>query len=75
MSKTTTLADGDVTAADRLSVELVQPIDLPATILIRWPGAPSVTDSRRLHAVADAITAIMAQAVATLARIRGATEL
>ena len=64
------LAAGQLTTADKLSVELVRAIETPTTILIRWPGAPTVTDPRRLQAVADAITAIMAQAVATLAKVK-----
>ena len=75
MSNVTPLATGQITPADKLTIELVQAIETPTTILIRWPGAPTVTDPRRLQAVADAITAVLAQAVATLARIRGATEL
>ena len=74
MSKTTTLAGGEINAADQIIIELVSAIETPSVILIRWPDAPTVTDPRRLQAVADAITAIMAHAVATLARIR-ATEL
>ena len=70
MSKTTTLADGAITAADRLVIELVQPIDLPATILIRWPLAPSITDPRKFGAMTNAVVAIMAEARAKLAMIK-----
>jgi hypothetical protein len=37
---TVTLASGNVTSADRLSVELVTPPDAPQVILVRWPGHP-----------------------------------
>jgi hypothetical protein len=40
----------------------------PPVILIRWPAAPSVTDARRFAAVAAAITTILAEARAALAR-------
>ena len=65
-----TLASGQITAADRLSVELVQAIETPSTILIRWPDAPSVTDPRKFGAVANAVVAILAEARARLATIK-----
>jgi hypothetical protein len=49
-----TLAAGQITAADELTVELVNPPDAPAAVLIRWPAAPSVADPRRFPAVAVA---------------------
>lgn len=69
-----TLASGQITPADPLTIELVQAIETPEAILIRWPAAPTVTDARKPPAVAAAITAILAEARATLAKIR-ATEL
>ena len=63
-----TLASGQITAADQLVIELVQATETPAVILLRWPAAPSVTDARRLAAVAAAVTAILAEARARLAR-------
>ena len=42
MPKPTTLATGQITKADQLEVELHRPADLPAFVLIKWPGAPSV---------------------------------
>jgi hypothetical protein len=50
----------------------VQAIETPDVILIIWPAAPSVTDARRFAAVANAITAILAEARARLATIRAA---
>ena len=63
-----TLASGQITAADQLTIELVQATETPAVILLRWPAAPSVTDARRFAAVAAAVTAILAEARAVLAR-------
>ena len=37
MSKTTTLASGQITTTDALRVELQEPDEFPATILIIWP--------------------------------------
>ena len=63
-----TLASGQITLADQLSIELVRAKETPAVILLRWPAAPSVTDARRFAAVAAAITAILAEARAAIAR-------
>ena len=62
------LASGQITAADQLSIELVQAVETPAVILLRWPAAPSVTDARRFAAVTRAVTGILAEARAALAR-------
>ncbi len=66
----TPLATGNVTSADVLTIELVTPPDTPSVILVRWPGAPSVTDQRRLAEVARAVTTVMAEAVARAATFR-----
>jgi hypothetical protein len=60
-----TLAVGQITAADRLSIELVQAVETPPAIL-------SVTDLRRFGAVANAVVAILAEARAALAKIKAA---
>jgi hypothetical protein len=70
VSKTITLATGQITAADQLSVQLVQALETPPAILIRWPGAPSVTDPRKFGAVANAAVAILAEARARLATMK-----
>jgi hypothetical protein len=67
------LASGQVTSADQLSVELVRAIETPAAILISWPNAPSVTDPRKLADVVAATMAILAEAGAALATV-GAAE-
>jgi hypothetical protein len=43
MNKSTTLASGQINGADHLTIELVEPSDLPPAILLRWPAKPSVT--------------------------------
>ena len=70
MPNRATLAIGQITSADQLSVELVRAIDSPPAVLIKWPGARSVTDQRRLAEVARAVTAILAEALARLATIK-----
>ena len=61
------LASGQITTADRLSVELVQAIETPAAILIRWPAAATVCDLQRFPATALAVIAVMDQAMMRLA--------
>jgi hypothetical protein len=70
MSKTTTLASGQITSTDALRVELREPDKFPATILIIWPQAPSVVDPRRFGATANAVARLMAMASTKLAQIR-----
>jgi hypothetical protein len=64
MSKSTILAAGQITKTDRLSVELHQPADTPAVVLLRWPVTPSVCDPnpKALAAVAAAMVRILAEA-------------
>jgi hypothetical protein len=72
MSKVTPLASGQITKADALRVELHQPPDTPAFVLLRWPEHPSVTDTdpRGLASVAAAVVRVLAEAQAQLAKIR-----
>jgi len=70
MSKTTTLASGNVSPTDTLLVELRESDEFPATILIIWPQAPSVIDPHRFGATANAVARLMATAITTLAQIR-----
>jgi hypothetical protein len=70
MSKTTILANGQITPANALRVELQEPDKFPASILIIWPQAPSVIDPRRFGATANAVARLMATAITTLAQIR-----
>jgi hypothetical protein len=70
MSKTTILASGQITRTDELLVELLEPDELPASILITWPQAPSVVDPRRFGTTANAVARLMATAITKLAEIR-----
>jgi len=66
------LASGQLTAADSLTVELIEPTGLPAAILIKWPAAPSVVapNPRALANVASAVVRILAGAQAKVATIK-----
>ena len=66
------LAAGAVTQSDRLVVELVQPADTPAAILIKWPPQPTVTDPAKLAATIAAIVRVLGSAQIELAARRAA---
>jgi hypothetical protein len=64
-----TLASGRLTAAgDRLTIELHQPADNPAVVLLRWPVAASVVNPnpKALAAVAASMVRVLAEAQAKL---------
>ena len=73
MSTVVPLASGPINASDVLTVELVTPPDAPATVLIRWPGAPSVVNPnpRAIAAVATALVRVLAAAQTKLTALRG----
>ena len=71
MPKPTTLATGQVTNADALSVELHEPADLPPFILVVWPAAPSVTTVDGYDRLVSAVYKVLADARVTLTRRRG----
>jgi hypothetical protein len=70
MNQTTQLASGRINGHDRLTIELVQPPDMPAAILLRWPQKPSITTPDAYSNVAAAAMQILAAAVTELAAIR-----
>jgi hypothetical protein len=59
-----------ITPTDALLVQLREPDEFPASILIIWPQAPSVVDPRRFSATANAVARLMATAITKLAEIR-----
>jgi hypothetical protein len=66
------LAAGSVSRSDRLVIELVQPPDTPAAILIKWPPQPTVTDPAKLTATIAAIVRVLGRAQIELAARRAA---
>jgi hypothetical protein len=70
MSKSTTLASGPLNGTDHLTIELVEPPDLPPAILLRWPQKPSICTPDAYANVAAGIMQILAAAVTELAAIR-----
>jgi hypothetical protein len=71
-NQTTQLASGLINGHDRLTVELVEPADLPVTILITWPAKPSVTDPAKFTALVAATIRVLADARIELAARRAA---
>ena len=70
MSKVTTLAEGQLSATDTLTIELVEANETPAVVIIRWPAKATVLHPRRFAATADAAARVFATAVVKLAQIR-----
>ena len=54
MSKTTTLVEDQLTQSpnDTITIELIQPDDMPPVIRVTWPTAPTITTPSRFNAVA-----------------------
>jgi hypothetical protein len=66
-----TLASGRLTASgDRLTIELTQPDETPATILFKWPAAPSVATPTEMDRVVAAAMSVLAQARVKLSQIK-----
>jgi hypothetical protein len=68
--QTTQLAHGKITNADSLTVELIEPPDLPSAIRIRWPQQATITTPDAYANVAASIMQILAAAVTELSAIR-----
>ena len=66
------LAVGDISQADRLVVELIQRLDTPDAILIKWPQRPTVTNPNKLTATVAAIVRVLGAAQIELAARRAA---
>ena len=47
MSQITQLASGAITAADTITVELIEADETPAVVIVRWPVKPIVLHPRR----------------------------
>ena len=70
MSKITTLATGQVTATDAVTIELVEADETPAVVIITWPTTASVLHPRRFPGAGEAVARALAGAVVRLAQIR-----
>jgi hypothetical protein len=70
VNQTTQLASGLINGHDRLTVELVEPPDLPAAVLLRWPQKPSIATPDAYSNVASEAMQVLAAAVTELSAIR-----
>jgi hypothetical protein len=61
-------ARGTINQSDELLIELRQPDNMPATVVIVWPAAPSVASPTAFPTIASKITAIVAGAAVRLAQ-------
>ena len=75
MSKITELAAGQITAAETITVELVEADETPAVVIVRWPAKPTVFHPRRFPDAAAVITRMFADAHTALARIKARRKL
>ncbi len=64
------LAEGQIAPSDRLAIELVEALETPPAILLRWPTQPSLCDPAKLAAVANRVMAILAAAAGRLATVQ-----
>jgi hypothetical protein len=64
------LASGLINGHDHLTIELVEPPDMPAAILLRWPQKPSITTPDAYSNVAAACMQVLSAAIIELAAIR-----
>jgi hypothetical protein len=70
VTKSTILSTGPINGADTITIELIQPADMPAVVRIVWPTAPTITPPARYLEVASTAMRLLAEASTTLARIR-----
>ncbi len=64
----TELARGKITPSDELLIELREPDNEPAAVLIHWPSAASVASPAAFPTTASKITAIVASGAVKLAQ-------
>ena len=62
-----TLSEGPITAATKLTVELIDTKDMPQTILIRWPVKPTPVSPKRYDEIASRAMRLLANASTELA--------
>jgi hypothetical protein len=70
MSKITTLASGQITAVDTLTVALIETDTNPSVVIVRWPDKPTVLHPRRFPDAAATIARLFAEAHTALAAIK-----
>jgi hypothetical protein len=69
-SSRTDLAAGPINGSDRLTIELVEPPDMPAFVAINWPPQSSVIDPKRFRDSAATVVRLFSEAHIKLASIK-----
>jgi hypothetical protein len=75
MSTITTLAEGQITPTDTITIELVEADETPTVIIVRWPLKATVCHPRRFPDTAAALVKMFAEAATRLAGIRSRRRL
>jgi hypothetical protein len=77
LSKSTILGESQITPSphDVVTVELLQPDDMPAVVQICWPVQPSIVDPSRFGDTAAAIVRMFSTAHVELAHIKSRRSL
>jgi hypothetical protein len=68
--KVTQLARGPLNGADELSIELVEPPELPPVIRFKWPTKPTLCPPAQLDSVVAAAMRVLSNALVELAALR-----
>ena len=72
MSHTTMLGESQLTQSpnETITIELVQPDDMPPIVRIGWPLQPTVIDPARFRDVAAALVKLFSEAHVALTHLR-----
>lgn len=70
MSKITLLASGALTAADTLTIELVEADETPVVVIVRWPAKATVLHPHRFPSAAETAARVFAAAAVRLAHLK-----
>jgi hypothetical protein len=69
-SSPTVLANGHINGADSITVELVEPDETPAAVLVKWPAKPTVLHPHRFPDTAALVVRMFSEAHIALAAIK-----
>jgi hypothetical protein len=75
VTQSTILSSGPINGPDTLTIEVIQPDNLPAVVRIVWPTAATITTPAHCLEVARAAMRLLTEASTTLARIRASRRL
>jgi hypothetical protein len=72
MSKSTPLGEAQITGSSHntITVELIEPVDMPTFVRVTWPQQPTVLDPTRFGDSAAVIVRMFSEAHVKLARIK-----